>query len=191
MSEILYKYRTIDNLKNFIDIILNNRLYAANYQTMNDPMEGHYLYDNNVLNQEMRNMIYDGKMSLNFCSLSKKDDNFLMWSHYANGHRGVAIGVKIDRNQNNVREVNYLKELTNINILDENTSRNILSQKLDLWHYEEEVRVFSTDNYIDVQIEKVIIGKKMNTEDKDFITKLIKKINPDIEICSQNTEDGR
>lgn len=191
MSEILYKYRTIDNLKNFIDIILNNRLYAANYQTMNDPMEGHYLYDNNFLNQQIRNMIYDGKMSLNFCSLSKKDNNFLMWSHYASGHRGVAIGVKIKSNKYIVKDIEYLDNLSQIENYDDYTSQNILSKKLSLWKYEEEVRVFSSKNYIDVQIEKIVLGNKMKSEDRKFIKKLIEKINPKIEICTQNIQHER
>ena len=44
MTEISYKYRSVDNFRNFVDIILNNRLYAASYQDLNDPMEGHYYY---------------------------------------------------------------------------------------------------------------------------------------------------
>ncbi len=44
MNELLYKYRSLDNFKNFVDIILKNRLYAARYKDLNDPMEGQYYY---------------------------------------------------------------------------------------------------------------------------------------------------
>ena len=40
-----YKYRSLSNLKRFIDILINNRLYAAKYIELNDPMEGFFLYD--------------------------------------------------------------------------------------------------------------------------------------------------
>mgnify|MGYP001801434879 FL=1 len=43
-NQLLYKYRSLENFKNFVDIILKNRLYAATYKDLNDPMEGKYYY---------------------------------------------------------------------------------------------------------------------------------------------------
>jgi hypothetical protein len=40
MSDLLYKYRSIANLRFFKDIVINRRLYAAPFRTLNDPMEG-------------------------------------------------------------------------------------------------------------------------------------------------------
>lgn len=95
MTEILYKYRSISNFKNFVDIIVNNRLYAANFESLNDPMEGHYFYDKSTLDEKTRKEIYDKKSGLKICSLSKNSNNYLLWSHYAEGYRGVSIGVKL------------------------------------------------------------------------------------------------
>lgn len=47
---LLYKYRSIENFQFFVDIILNKRLYAARYLDLNDPMEGHYIYADGVVN---------------------------------------------------------------------------------------------------------------------------------------------
>ena len=41
---LLYKYRSIRNFRRFTEILLSNKLYAAKYSKMNDPMEGAYLY---------------------------------------------------------------------------------------------------------------------------------------------------
>jgi len=39
---IYYKYRSLSNFKNFVDIIINQKLYAANCSNMNDAMGGVY-----------------------------------------------------------------------------------------------------------------------------------------------------
>lgn len=44
----LYKYRSLKDMKRFIDILMNRRLYASKYLDLNDPMEGFFLYDSNV-----------------------------------------------------------------------------------------------------------------------------------------------
>jgi len=45
VNEHYYKFRSLWNLKYFIDIITNERLYAARYDELNDPMEGAFLID--------------------------------------------------------------------------------------------------------------------------------------------------
>ena len=35
-----YKYRSLDNFRNFIDILVNKRLYGAKYDSLNDPFGG-------------------------------------------------------------------------------------------------------------------------------------------------------
>ena len=39
-NDLFFKYRDISNLRYFLDILLYNRLYAAKYNELNDPMEG-------------------------------------------------------------------------------------------------------------------------------------------------------
>lgn len=184
MTEILYKYRSLDNFKNFVDIILNNRLFAAKYDELNDPMEGHYLYRTGKLNTNMRNTIYNEKQNIRICSLSKNNDNILMWSHYANGHKGVAIGLKIDDKNYSVRDIKYLRNLISIEDVNSIDIMSILCSKIDLWSYEKEVRVFTTDNsiYVNVSVEEIHLGSRMSNQDVSFLRALIDKINPDIKV---------
>jgi len=184
--ETLYKYRSIDNLKNFLDIILNNRLYAAYYKDLNDPQEGQYYYIKGELQKETRDKLYSEKGNYKICSLSKTSDNQLMWSHYANGHKGVAIGVKIIDKAPSVliKDIDYsglatLKEqdYTSQSVID------ILSRKLEIWDYEKEIRVFiKNKSFIEVEVCEIIIGNRMNDDDKEFIKKIISSINPKIVI---------
>lgn len=184
MERILYKYRSLENFKTFIDIILKNRLYAAKFKELNDPMEGQYLYRNGELNIDIRNQLSEEKNNLRLCSLSRVNNNELMWSHYANGQRGVAIGVEINRLEYNIRQVQYngLPYIQNHN-LNNQTAIEILSHKLEIWNYEEEERVFIHDkHYINVKVKEIILGRAMSNYDNGIIRDLIDKINPDIRI---------
>ena len=39
----LYKFRSLNNTKFAFDILVNNRLYCANYESLNDPFEGEFI----------------------------------------------------------------------------------------------------------------------------------------------------
>lgn len=41
-NNFVCKYRSLDDFEYFVDIIVNQKLYVAEYTTLNDPMEGHY-----------------------------------------------------------------------------------------------------------------------------------------------------
>lgn len=98
----------------------------------------------------------------------------------------MAFGVRINEVNYSVNEIEYLSNLTNVDRYDAMTTKTILSKKLGLWSYEEEVRAFcEAGNYINVIIEKLIIGRKMGDQEYGFIRKLIDKINPTIEITRQ------
>ena len=47
-NKIFYKYRSLKDFKFFMDIIVNNRLYAAKYNELNDIREGHYMQDGSL-----------------------------------------------------------------------------------------------------------------------------------------------
>jgi hypothetical protein len=182
MTETLYKYRTIDNFKFFVEILMNSKLYAGKYKSMNDPMEGIYKYSPEFITPQQRNSLFEEKNARTFCCFSKDKDNQLLWSHYSNGHRGVVIGVKVDETKYDVRNIDYLDDFEYIDIYDTNTSIDILSKKLKYWEYENEVRVFTKnhENEIKVAVTEVILGMEMKFEDEILIKSLINKINPDL-----------
>ncbi|WNH13866.1 DUF2971 domain-containing protein [Thalassobellus suaedae] len=184
MTEILYKYRSLDNFKNFVDIILKNRLFAAPYKDLNDPMEGQYYYRTGELNRNIRSKLTEEKGKLRLCSLSRVNNNELMWSHYTNGQRGVAIGLRINDDKYTVRPIVYngLASIQNQNYNDQ-TAIEILSHKLAVWSYEREERVFIRDkHFVNIQVVEIILGRSMSTPDISLIKDLVEKINPDIQI---------
>ena len=107
-----------------------------------------------------------------------------MWSHYSDGHRGVAIGVEVNREDVDVRPVIY-EGLHNLvgHISEEEAAREILSHKLNVWSYEEEERAFTTNGiYIPVTVREIITGRAMSTQDFSLIRDLVEKINPAIRL---------
>jgi hypothetical protein len=188
VNDVLYKYRGIKEFRYFVDIVLNSRLYAAPYFELNDPMEGHYLYSEGELDSYVRDLIKGQKGQIRLCSLSRTSTNELMWSHYAEGHRGVAIGVEISSSEYDVRGVEY-GPLPWINQQDihNSTGKEILSHKLEVWKYEEEVRAFtSKKQYVDVNVKEVLLGQSMSTQDVGFIRKLVERIGSSVEVKNAN-----
>ena len=78
-KEVLYKYRGLSNLKRFLEIILNKKLYGALYTELNDPMEGSFRY-NYKIPHEIIEDLKDQKQKTYICSLSKKNDIGIMLS---------------------------------------------------------------------------------------------------------------
>lgn len=190
---LLYKYRALENFKNFVDIVLNNRIYAAPYFDMNDPMEGHYVHSLGQMSVDLIRAIKGEKSRLGICSLSRKKNDPLMWAHYANGHRGVAIGVEVDREKYDVRPVDYIGP-SHVHNAEVNggpeTAKRILCHKYQVWHYEEEERIFVSDGskFANVKVKKVLLGSRMSNQDKGFIKKLLSKISPEVAVLNSETE---
>ena len=81
--EYLYKYRSLSNMKRFIDILMNRRLYASKYLDLNDPMEGFFLYDKKAP-RSVVSKLWDERAKTLICSLSKTPFNgvkSVQWQH--------------------------------------------------------------------------------------------------------------
>lgn len=166
-----------------LDILVNQRVYAAAFDTMNDPMEGFYTSDEDIPQASIE-ALKQHQNSLRFCSLSKYGNNPLMWAHYANGCRGVAIGVEFSKTVD-MREVNY-GSYSHLNTSKSTTielAKDILSFKADFWQYEDEIRVFAErGNFIPVKVKKLILGERADRTQKSLLKKIVQSVNPSVEI---------
>ena len=185
---LLYKYRGIQSFRFLTDIVLKERLYAAPYFDLNDPMEGKYLYSQSggSIDEDMRRLLKGEKEKIRICSLSRDPNNELMWAHYAEGHKGVVIGVEVNRKKYEVRPIEYDGlHRVGANNFHNGSAMDVLSHKLDVWHYEEEERVFVRNKqHVTVKVLQIICGSRMSTQDKGFISDLVGKINPSIQIIN-------
>lgn len=186
----MYKYRSLQNYKWLIDIIINQRFHCAKFFELNDPMEGVFLYTGDALSEMTLDRLRTEKNEYKVCSFSSKPEEFLMWSHYADSHRGIVLGVDIDDNRYDVHQVQYKpSEDFQIAITDQNafSTLDLLTRKLDFWGYEDEVRVLirpqspKHSQFVKFRLREVIFGKRMPGKEKTRVKKIINRFNPDVQ----------
>lgn len=190
--ELLYKYRSLENLERFLDIIIDKKLYGALYNELNDPMEGYFQYDPNIDRGLVRSIL-EGKNRHYICSLSRYCDIGLMWTHYANENKGCCIEVEVTTKTWQRLEVYYSSQMP---ILTNNTSiEDILKVKAKMWEYENEIRYLSpavADKgkrlQLAVRINKVYFGYKVDNGKLIHLKKIIKALNPKIDVVKMKKE---
>lgn len=178
-----YKFRDFKNYKYLLDIFLNQRLYSCSFRNLNDNFEGQFHSNSFEEKQRLRlNPLKEKHISI--CSFTNYYKSHLMWSHYADGHRGIAIAFTINESNYKVEKIKY-NGLLNFSELPHkfNDVKSVFLNKIEDWNYEEEYRIISEkQEYIDIQIKKVIFGAETSFYDKEIITKLVRLISEEIEI---------
>lgn len=185
----LYKLRSLDHFEYFLDIVLNDRLYCAPFEVLNDPFEGLYLAVSHlppVMLQSKGTVrctlaaasgLYEFERCGRICSLSASYKDMRLWSHYANSHRGVAIEIDFDGHEADVVSIQYLNELKRYSntILGTPSPDEIFRHKTVHWKYEEEVRVLQSDPYYSIKgrITSVILGVRMTNDHKILLDKVL------------------
>lgn len=145
----LYKYVKLNYV---VDILDNHRLYLSDGKDFNDPFEI------TITNKEEGNISHiEG---LHILSLTNSYRKKLMWSHYADSHKGVCLTVRVPRNlvypvcystkriyeDSNIDSIislsqKSIKKNVNNNFLLLNKHKKIAHIKDKKWSYEKEYRV--------------------------------------------------
>lgn len=189
MPELLYKYRSLSKIERILEIIIDRKLYGALYTEMNDPMEGYFQYSPDVDRNLVRN-IMDSKNKRYICSLSRKPNIGLMWTHYADENKGCCIEVEVTSKWERL-EVVYSNKIPTLNA--STTLEDILKVKTQVWHYEEEIRYLSRENpsnrMLAIRIKRIIFGYKIKTKYFNRIKIVILALNPNIIVEKMRKED--
>ena len=179
--EIFYKFKSFKNYKHIVDILVNERLHAASYRDLNDNLEGQFY--STVTGEFIKYRLNPVKEEhIHICSFSETYNNHLLWSHYADGHRGIAIGFTIDEKKYEISKVNYSGLLSlDVFPVRKDDVLNVFQRKIKEWEYEKERRIFlDQKGYIEVSIKEIIFGQETSKEDKEIITKLAKLVDSKI-----------
>lgn len=187
-KEVLYKYRGLSNLKRFLEIILNKELYGALYTELNDPMEGYFRY-NYKIPHDIIEELKDQKQKTYICSLSKRNDIGIMWTHYAEEHKGCCIEVEVTTKSWQRIEVKY--QSSSIEISNTSKLLDILKIKSIQWSYEEEMRYIKTAKdreTLSIKIKRIFLGYKLKTSEFNFYKKLIQTLDSSIEVVKIKKE---
>lgn len=124
--------------------------------------------------------------------LSSCNDSILMWSHYANYHKGFCIGFKnnIGVQENLIREVSYsqarnndfiplylFSQITTTEEAIDNLFKIFIFTKYIDWKYEQEWRIIGEKGiaiYPQDCIDSIIFGLKMPIEERNTIRYILK-----------------
>jgi hypothetical protein len=79
----IFKYKPF-NL-HALEMLIRDELYLAEAKSLNDPVDCVLVYKNE-----------HHPLKASVCSLSEVNDNFAMWSQYAEGHRGLCYELDYD-----------------------------------------------------------------------------------------------
>jgi len=185
-NKLLYKYRGFNNIEFALDIFLNERLYAADFRSLNDPMEGRFRYSKSIVDKDRINEMLIEKTELGILSLSEDANNHLLWSYYAEGHSGFAVGVQILPDQDLfLEQINYVDDFRPPDF----DAKSVLTMKHNTWQHENEYRVlkptYTGDHFVKIKIKELIFGKNAannNQQKMNLLSTLVKRLNLDIEI---------
>jgi len=145
------------------------------------------------------------------CSLTEINDSIIMWSHYADSHKGYCVGLDTDKLTNYCKQelvsvnkiialerVDYQKEYPFFNAIkmgDLNLTIKSFITKSDSWEYEREYRLILFDNtnrsikLKDGIISKIIMGCRMPEEHKEEIKRILKDKKANIELLQAEIKE--
>lgn len=173
-----YKFRSASSAEFIFDILINHRIYCADWTKLNDPLEGQFVTfaqkdARELFDQAVREIGY-AKKKYRVCSLSETFDSHLLWAHYADGFNGVAIGIDLPESEN-IQKVEYRGVFAPVDLdlyVDpDQTARKILFSKYDAWNYEREIRILHDGTYFPLKgrIKSVIAGHRLGSALSDTI----------------------
>lgn len=209
----IYHYSSCQTTVN--DIIAKHTLKFSNPLIFNDPFDCsekilNVTYDPDLIDKTLKDFNYNRKQrrklktseiqaqqnsimkeereKFKICCFSKLNDNVLMWSHYAEKHRGICCGFEfpIDNKIFTVAPVNYKNS---INKLEGETELYKiiyywLTTKSDIWEYENEYRAiinsrslssnFEIIEYDQNFLKEIVFGCGLKTKEIDKIISELK-----------------
>lgn len=170
--------------------IRDQRVKLSTYDDLNDPFE---LYAATLNDRDIRETFYQIKndltrtMALLCCSKSWR--NSLLWSHYADRHKGLALELEVENRL--VTHIEYRKSRIRVDhaMMDAQLQKSpgkalgsrIMATKSSDWAYEEEARVQFDIRHLDqskkpffvpfdqkIQLVGVILGPLCSLTSKDI-----------------------
>lgn len=177
-----YKYRSLANkqsISRFEDIIRSKTLYGSRFDKLNDPMEGYFrcLHEDAPSVLQMTLLRQDALI----CSLSRRYNIGLMWSHYADEHNGCCIEVEVTDTSWQEVIVDYNEKP--FRIAEDSCINDILKIKSPQWKFEEEVRFVCLSNEIspmNVNITNIFWGMRMDNQKVEEYNNLVSRFLPNV-----------
>ena len=137
-------------------------------------------------------------------SLSAQNDNILMWSHYADNHKGICIEFRTDIVHSlftEAKPVVYDEELPRYDLYEVVTNEELRSSvpwmltKSPLWEYEKEWRVLDFETRNEPQafpaecITGVILGCRIPASEREKVEQWVASLSHDVTLYEAKQSD--
>lgn len=220
-NTILYKFKDISNPEFSAKMINNKELWFARLSELNDPFEGDFAFEDEMMASRIKaperqtescTLEYRSNVISNFrekerrkigvLSLTPNWNDIVMWSHYANYHYGICVGISFPEFKTDAFEIpenivserdKYIfpvKYSNNPMIISETASKKSFSKiclrKSMQWKYEQENRIMVelskqhmagvSQKLKNAKISEVIFGARCTDKEIDTFLRLIKDI---------------
>jgi hypothetical protein len=189
--KFLYKFRSLENYKYVLDILLNERLYCSLYKDLNDPFEGTFIeiiykmwrggprIGPPIPRKKIEKFKTVDELPIDLsksrvCSLSSDCEDVRLWAYYANGGKGIAIKINSEDINSNLYRINYLtglRKLVSKNNLD--NPDYFLTHKTDHWIYESEYRLIYPEKYYPIKVDSILLGPRIDDQYKDLLMRIV------------------
>lgn len=217
LPDYLYRYFSFKNISQVREIFRHNELYFPNVYQLNDPfdlkarpseakvgnginshihkLKAEFLNSDPIELEKAWELAHSGFIEkIGILSMSEKNDDILMWSYYADGHKGFCLKFKISSEMPFPRpplKVEYKKSYPLVKWIQggENyeLADTILRTKSDQWQHEAEWRIIFTDGHGHRELPPeslagIIFGAAMPKPDTIKIAKMVAegKSNPQL-----------
>ncbi len=132
-----------------LDVIGDQRIKVSKFDDLNDPYELHAIdLSDKLCREEFKAFKHDMAERIGLLCFSKSWKCPLLWSHYANRHKGIALEFEITNHvvhPINYRRKRYILDIEMVrkrkNDFDREQIEAIWMTKYVQWKYEDEVRV--------------------------------------------------
>jgi hypothetical protein len=189
----VFKYKSTHNTDDFnrdLECLKKDEVWFSTLQSLNDPYENILCYDimsyddHGLYLDNVRDELEKIKDNIGIFSLSRNRSNLVMWSHYANNHKGYCVefdltpekfikGENYDLIQS---DVDYDAPLNTA--YNRNNIKSFFSHKYTDWKYEEEVRFISDKSglhkFKEGSIKAIYLGANCNEIVKTCISEFCK-----------------
>jgi Protein of unknown function (DUF2971) len=194
LPSILFRYRSLSGeaFKHTQDIFLRERLYLSSAEALNDLGEGlctmelpSHMQKNNRSQMEtwahgnygwgMQIRHSQSKGKIRIASFSASCTNQLLWSHYADSHRGICIGFLMSATPDLscASPVTYNDNLPVWRGDDKDLMSMVFCTKSTDWSYEQEWRVITESKTFlslpKIAIHTVILGARISDADQAWV----------------------
>ncbi len=231
----IFKFRPIN--KNFLKSLVNSSIYFAKPSFLNDPFDCRVdvlrSLENAIINcspetrrslEKLRQMqdffekVQTDLQEFGVCAFSLELNNPLMWSHYAEGHRGLSLLYYFPKayfyeNAERILGIDSMKYGTsplmewfiqrapNLGSFQDfgiELVRKILTVKAKPWDYEKEVRILRRTPGVESidrkYLRQVCFGLETSKADVALVKKIIEQGHYDVTMCRmvhcENTDFG-